>query len=174
MATKASPRINQSHCYKLPVFPFSLLSLGLDLVCLLHGLIIVCKLQTDTIDTVSLVSGCVVTLSLKDMSQVSSTVAANDLCAFHTKGAVGVAIDGPWNGIKESGPAAARFELVRGLVKGSFAAGTGVDTFRRVMRVVFTSERWLCAFLAEDTELLCRCQLSVFYLMIHNWRYGNV
>ena len=69
-----------------------------------------------------------VSLSLEHMSQMSSTVAANDLCPLHAERAVGVSCHSARDSVKERRPAAARLELVVGLVERSLAAGTNVST----------------------------------------------
>lgn len=72
----------------------------------------------------------------------------------------------PGNGIEESGPATARLELVRGLVERSLATGTGIDTFRRIMRVVFTGEGRFGSLLAENAELLYKGRLLILKSII--------
>ena len=68
-----------------------------------------------------------VSLSLEDMSQVTSTVAAHNLCPLHAKRAVGVSSHRSRNGVKECRPAAARLELVLSSVDGRIAAGASVS-----------------------------------------------
>jgi hypothetical protein len=60
------------------------------------------------------------------MSQVSSAVAAHDLCPLHAECAVGVSSHRAGNGVEEGGPAAARLEFVLSSVDGRIAAGARV------------------------------------------------
>lgn len=87
----------------------------------------------------SLISWRRITLSLEDVSQMASAIAANNLCSLHTKGAISVSSDRPWNGIEICGPTTAALEFVFRLVQGSIAAGAGVYALLGHMLVVFTS-----------------------------------
>jgi hypothetical protein len=62
------------------------------------------------------------------MSQMSSAVAAHNLCPLHAECAVGVSSHRTRDGVKEGGPAAARLELVLSSVDGRIAAGASVST----------------------------------------------
>lgn len=98
--------------------------------------------------------------SLEDVTQVSSAVRADDLCARHAKGAILVAGHGAWDGVEVCRPAAARLELVVGLVERCAAPCASVDTLGRVVLVIFTGARGLGALLSEDAELLCKIALE--------------
>lgn len=84
------------------------------------------ELDAHRVDTVSLVRRRRVALSFEHMSQVSSAVAAYNLCPLHAKCAVGVSGHGTRDGVEEGGPAAARLELVLSSVDGRIAAGASV------------------------------------------------
>jgi hypothetical protein len=86
---------------------------------------------------VSLVSRRRVTLSLENVSQMSSAIAAHDLCPLHAKCAVGVSSYSTRNSVEEGGPTAARFELVLSGVDGRIAAGTSVGAGSWRVLVVF-------------------------------------
>lgn len=103
----------------------------------------------------TLVSGSRISLSLEDVTEMATTVGADNLGTLHTKGAVGVSGHSTRNGIEESWPAAARLELVVGLVERSVAAGAGVDTLRGHVLVKVTAIGGLGALFTEDAELLC-------------------
>lgn len=68
-----------------------------------------------------------VSLTLEHMSQVTSAVAAYDLCPLHAECAVGMSGHRTRDGIEECGPAAARLELVLSRVDGRIAAGASVS-----------------------------------------------
>lgn len=84
------------------------------------------ELDAHRVDTVSLVRGRRVTLSLEYMSQMSSAVAANNLCPLHAECAVGVSSHRTGNGVEECRPTAARLEFVLSSVDGRIAAGASV------------------------------------------------
>lgn len=60
------------------------------------------------------------------MSQMSSAVAADNLCPLHAKCAVGVSSHRTRDGVEECRPAAARLKLVLSSVDGRIAAGASV------------------------------------------------
>jgi hypothetical protein len=128
--------------------------LALLAVCSIGGLVIRGEGETDAVDAVSLVSGCVEALALEDVAQVAATVRAHNLRPRHAKGAVLVACDGTWDAVKVGGPSAAGAELVVRLVERSLAAGTGVDTLGGIVLVVGTRTGSLGSLLAKNTELL--------------------
>ena len=103
----------------------------------------------------TLVGGGRVSLALEDVTEMTATVRADNLSALHTKSAVGVSGHSTRNGIEESRPAAARFELVVGLVERSFAASAGVYTLGGHVLVKVAAVGRLGALFAEDAELLC-------------------
>lgn len=92
---------------------------------------------------------------LEDVAQVSAAVAANDLGPHHAKGAILVPRHGPGNAVEVGRPAAARVELVRGVVQGRVAPGAGVDACGGVVLVELASAGRFCALLAEDAKLFC-------------------
>lgn len=103
----------------------------------------------------SFISGGREPLTLKDMTKVTTAVAADDLCALHAKGVVHMSLHGAGDGVKVGWPATAGLELVVGRVERGIAASAGIDTLGRVMRIVFSCARALGALLTENTELLC-------------------
>lgn len=90
---------------------------------------------------------------LEDVAEVAAAVAADNLGAEHAEGAVLVAGDGSGDGVKVGGPAAARGELVRGLIEGGVAAGAGVDSGCGVVLVELAGAGRFGALFAEDAEL---------------------
>jgi hypothetical protein len=104
---------------------------------------------------VTLIGGSRVSLALEDVTKMAATVGADNLSALHTKGAVSVSGYSTRDSIEESRPAAARLELVVGLVERSLAAGTGVDTLGGHVLVKVAAVGRLGALVTEDAELLC-------------------
>jgi len=96
-----------------------------------------------------------VPFALEDVAQVAAAVGAHDLGARHAQGAVFVAGHGAWDAIEVGRPAAARLELVVGLVERGVAPGTVVDALVGEVLVVLSREGALGAFLPEHPELLC-------------------
>jgi hypothetical protein len=121
------------------------------------------ELDAHRVHTVPLVRRCRVSFALEHMSQVTSTVAANDLCPLHAECAVGVSGHGARHGVKEGRPSAARLELVLGSVDWCVAAGAGICAGSRGVLVVFAGEGRFGAFLTEDAELLCRSSVSLVH-----------
>lgn len=93
-------------------------------------------------------------LALEDMAQVTPTVGTHNLGPHREERAVLVAHHGTGDAVKVGGPAAAAAELVRGLVEGGLAAGTGVHALGGVVLVEFTCAGGFGAFFTQDTELL--------------------
>lgn len=115
--------------------------------------IILTELQRDAVYAVSLICWCWVSLSLENVSQMTSTVAANNFRSLHAEGAVSVSGHCTWNGIEICGPATTALEFVFSLVQRSVAAGAGVNALLGHMLVIFTSKWCLCALLTQDAEL---------------------
>lgn len=114
---------------------------------------ILCKPQTNTIHTVTLIGRGRIPFTLEDMTKMASTVAAGNFRALHTKGAVHMSLYSTGNRVKIGRPATAGLELVIGLVQRCVAAGAVINTRGRGVGVIFTSSRALCPLLAEDPEL---------------------
>lgn len=74
----------------------------------------------------TLVGGGIVALALKNMSQVTTAVGADNLCSCHTESAVLMTDDGARDAIKIGRPAAARAELMARLVKRRITTCAGV------------------------------------------------
>lgn len=113
------------------------------------------ELNADRVDAVPLVRRRGVALALEHMSQVTSAIAAHDLCPLHAECAVGVSGHRTGHSIEECRPAAARFELVLSSVDGRIAAGAGVGAGAWHVLVILAREGRLGAFLAKHAELLC-------------------
>ena len=120
---------------------------------LLHG-VIGREIQADAVDAVTLVGGRGESLALEDVAEMAAAIGADDLGAGHAPGAVLVARDSAWDAVKVGRPAAARLELVVGLVQRRITAGAGVDTRVGEELVVLAREGRLGALLPEDAELL--------------------
>jgi hypothetical protein len=131
--------------YLPPLFPF--------LPTLLTGIILP-KLQAHTINTVSLIRRRRVPLALEHMSQMPSTIRANNLRPLHAESSVCVSGHSAWYGVEESRPAAARLEFVVRFVQRSGAADAGVDAGGGGVFVVFACEGRFGTFFAEDAKLL--------------------
>lgn len=74
----------------------------------------------------SLVCGRGVTFSFEHMTQMASTITADDLCSLHTKSAVCVPCHGTRDGVVERRPSAAGLELLLRGVERGIAAGAVV------------------------------------------------
>ena len=137
-----------SHAY--PVVIFILLCVSITR----GNRIILVELQRDTVDTVPLIGRVVISLALEHMSQMSSTVTANNLRPLHTESAICMPRHRTRDVVKVRWPSTARLELVFRGVKRCIAAYTCVDAFLGVVLVVFTGEGCFGALLAYDAELL--------------------
>lgn len=118
---------------------------------LLH---IVGELETDAVDAVSLIGRGIVSLALEDMTQMATTVSAQNLGARHSQRAILMADDSTGNRVKVGGPAAAAVELVRGLVQRRIAARAVVHALLGEVRVVLAGAGALSALKAQNAELL--------------------
>jgi hypothetical protein len=103
----------------------------------------------------TLVSGSRISLSLENVTKMTTTVGTDNLSTLHAKGTVDMSSHSTRNGIKESRPAAARLELVVGLVERSFAASAGVGTLGGHVLIKVAAVGGFGALFAEDAELLC-------------------
>lgn len=92
-------------------------------------------------------------LSLEDMTQVAAAVGAHNLRPDGAKASVLVPSHSAGDAVKVRRPAAARVELVRGLVERRVAPGTGVDALLGVVLVKFSSARSFSSLFSENAEL---------------------
>lgn len=74
---------------------------------LLNNRIVLVEVQRHTVNTVTLICRCIVTLALEHMSQMSSTVRADNLRPLHSKRAIRVTSDRSIYGIEVCGPSTA-------------------------------------------------------------------
>lgn len=111
-------------------------------------------------------------LSLEDMPQMTATVGAHNFRPDGAKASVLVPRHGAGDAVKVGRPAAARVELVRGLVKRRVASGTGVDALLWVVLVVLSGAGRFSSLFSEDSELcygfvsengICICDVTVSY-----------
>ena len=93
------------------------------------------------------------------MSQVATTVGADNFGARHAQSTILVASDGSGDAVKVGRPAATRLELVIGLVKRCAASCTSVDAFRGVVLVKLARARCFGTLLSQDAKLLCGSKL---------------
>lgn len=98
----------------------------------------------------------VMTFPLKHMSQVSTTIRAQNLRPRHAERVVRVPRHRARNAVEVRGPAAAGLELVVRLVEGRLAGGAVVDAGAGHVLVVLAGVGRLGALFADDAELLCR------------------
>jgi hypothetical protein len=103
----------------------------------------------------SLISRGGVSLALKDMAKMTTTVVADNFCALHSKGIVHMSLHSARDGVKVCWPATAGFELVVGRIERSIAASASIHALGWVMGIVFSCARAFGALLTEHTELLC-------------------
>ena len=90
--------------------------------------IILIKLQTDTIDTMSLVCRGWIAFSLENMTQMTPAIATYDFCPLHSRASICMASHSAGEAVKVRGPTASRFEFVRSLVQRCVAASACVDS----------------------------------------------
>ena len=119
-----------SHAY--PVVIFILLCVSITR----GNRIILVELQRDTVDTVPLIGRVVISLALEHMSQMSSTVTANNLRPLHTESAICMPRHRTRDVVKVRWPSTARLELVLSSVDRRIAAGASVGAGSRRVLVV--------------------------------------
>lgn len=95
------------------------------------------------------------------MTQMPSTVRADDLYPLHAERLIAMPGHRTWNGVEECRPAAAGLKLLVGAVEWRIAGGAIVGAGGWLVLVVFTAEGCFGAFLADDTELFCCGLLAV-------------
>ncbi len=100
--------------------------------------------------------GRVVALALKYVAEVTAAVGADDLGAAHAEGAILVPGHSTGDAVEVGGPAAARAELVAGLVQGGVASAAGVDALVGVMLIILAREGRFGTLFPQDLELGCR------------------
>lgn len=88
------------------------------------------------------------------MTEMTSTVTADDLGPLHAKCVIHMSLHGSGNGIKVGGPAAAGLKLVIGLVERSITPGAVVHALRRVVFIVLAGTGGLSSLFTKDAELL--------------------
>jgi len=121
---------------------------------LLYDLIVLVKLEANAIHAMPLVCRRRVPFALEDMAEVAPAVGAHNLGAQHAMRAVLVPLHGARDAVEVGRPAAARLELVRGLVERRVTAGARVDAFLSEVLVVLAREGRLRTLLSQDAELL--------------------
>jgi hypothetical protein len=119
-------------------------------------LTVVLEVDADTIDTMSLVRWSRISLSLEDMSQMTTTIAAHNLRPRHSKCAISVSGHSSWHGIEECRPSTTTLELVLRGVERCVAGGAVVCPLCWGVFVVFAGEWRFGALFADDSELLYR------------------
>ena len=93
-------------------------------------------------------------LALKNVTQVSATVVADNLSAHHAQSSILLLSHSPWHRIPEGGPSTPRFKLVVRFVKWRVASTASVDAGVGGVFVILAAAWHFGAFLAEDAELL--------------------
>jgi hypothetical protein len=112
------------------------------------------KVDADAVHAMPLILWIAKLLALEDMPQMPTAVIAHNLRPHHAHSRVRPLSDRAGHGVPECGPAAARVELVVGLVQWRVAAGARVDAGVGVVLVEFAGAGGLGAFFAQDAELL--------------------
>lgn len=95
-------------------------------------------------------------LSLENVAQVTATVGADDFRPDRTEASVLVSSHCARDAIEIGWPAAARVELVSGLVERRIACSAGVDALLGVVLVKLSSAGGFSALFSENSELCCR------------------
>ena len=94
---------------------------------LLNWFVVWREVQADTVDAVPLIGGGREAFALEYMAQVTTAVGTDDLGAYHEVTLILVASHRAGDAVKICRPAAARLELVGGLVQGRVASCACVD-----------------------------------------------
>jgi len=94
------------------------------------------------------------------MTEMTSTVAADDLGPLHAKCVIDVSLYSTRDRIIVGGPAAAGLELVLGRIERCVTPGAVIHALCRMVCIVLASAGGLGALLAKDSELLCISQVS--------------
>jgi hypothetical protein len=111
--------------------------------------------QTDTVHTVALISGSLISFTLEYMAEMTAAVGTDNLRSLHAKGAINMSSDSTRDGIKVCRPATAGLEFMIGGIQGCVAARAVVNASRRVVGIVFAGAGALGSLFAEDAELFC-------------------
>lgn len=123
--------------------------------------IILVELDAYAVHAMSLICGCLISLALEHVSEVTATIAANDFRSRHAKCSVSVSSHCAWNGIEICRPPAATLELMLGLIDWCIAACACVDSLVWVVFVVLASEWCFSTFLTQNAELLYSMLVSL-------------
>lgn len=135
----------------------------------------IAKLETNTIDTVALISWVIITFSFEDVTEMTATCRASYFCSYHTHRAILVPCHSSRNSIKliqESAlipltrhvyrlgtyigrPTASRVKFVLTRIQRCTAPCTFVHSFRFVM-IVFPCTWHFSPLLPQYVELLPR------------------
>ena len=139
-----------------PKHPISQLDISdLTISLLVHDWVFRRELHANTIYTMSLICGRIVTLALKYMAQMATAIRAYDFCALHAQGVIGMACYCAWDVVKVCWPSAARLELVLCRVQRCVAGSASVDATLRHVFVKFAGVGGFGSLMSEDAELLC-------------------
>lgn len=132
-----------------PPFPRALQSFPL-----LPTILLRTKVNTNTINTMSLILRIPKPLPLKNMPQMPSTVITHNLRPHHAKARIRALAHRARHRVPESRPPAPGVEFVVCFVERGFAAAAGVDARGGVVLVVGAGAGGFGALLTEDSELL--------------------
>lgn len=113
-------------------------------------------------------------LPLEHMAQMAPAITAHNLGALHAERAIRMPRHGPGDAVEIRGPAATRFELVRGAVEGRGAGGAAVGARGGGVFVVGAGERGFGAAGAEDAELFCWFRWRALVVRFCGEREGGV
>lgn len=94
-------------------------------------------------------------LSLENVAQVTAAVGADDFRPDRTKASVLVSGHRARHAVEIRWPAAARVELVSGLVERRIACGAGVDALLGVVLVKLSSAGGFSSLFSKNSELCC-------------------
>lgn len=127
-------------------------------------LLIFGKPHTNTINAVPLIRWRLESLPLKHMAQVSATTSAYDFSAQHTRWSILVPSYCSRESIKIRWPSTSRVKFMFCFVKWRGAPCTSIQTWRRIVLVVFPRTRCLSTLLTKNSKLF-RCQNSLPLLL---------
>ena len=93
-----------------------------------NGIIFI-KLERNTVHTMSLVGGCIVPLTLENITEMTPAIRTYDLGPLHAKSRIGMSRHGSGDAVEIGGPSTSGFEFMCGLVQRCIAARACVYAF---------------------------------------------
>jgi len=116
----------------------------------------VLECETDRIDAMALIGVCFESFAFEYMAEMTPTGGARNFRTLHAPRVVFTAGHCTRNSVIKRRPPTTALEFSSSSVERSAASCARIDAFGGIVFVVFSLESSLCAFLAEDFELVWR------------------